>query len=325
MTDTDKKPTKHRPMYPIYSELYEQMRNVPRPTNGSITPKEYRENMDKIISAALPLPEVIEEEKMIKYNGIAVKIYLYRPLGTENDILPAVIYYLGGGFVWGSKYTHGNPVHDICIKSHVAVVFVEYLMAPEFKYPTAHEESYAAYCWLLENGKEVNINPSKLVVCGDSAGGNLAATITLMAKERGTLDGIKSQILVYPWVANNTKEFDSFQEFGQGDYPLNIEDVEYYDKTYFAPKDKTRLAFPLMATEDELRGLPPTIVFTAETDVLRDEGEEYARKLIKADVSVASVRVIAAPHGFFSTPVETPCYKLTLNIIHGQLEIFGRQ
>ncbi|KAG2218427.1 hypothetical protein INT45_013171 [Circinella minor] len=286
------------PIHPSYAALFEKNKNNPRPSGGMISPQEYRENLDKGAKESISLPKVIEKEMVITYNNLDVNIVLYRPPeSNEDDILPIVIYYHGGGFVFGSKNSHSIAIRQICIENNIAAMFVDYSLAPEAQFPTAHEECYAAFAWTLENGKDINIDISKIAVCGDSAGGSLAAAVPLMAKERGIQhDAIKAQILVYPWLAPNSyiSALQSYREFGNGNYPLSTKDIIYYDKAYFPQKETTKFSHPLLATVDELRDLPPALVLTAEADILRDEGEAYARKLTEAMVPTTAVRLLGA-------------------------------
>ncbi|KAI9493653.1 alpha/beta hydrolase fold-domain-containing protein [Zychaea mexicana] len=295
-------------MLPAYAAGFDEIRNNPRPSGGTITIRQYRENIDKL-AAKHPLPKVIVEDKTITHHGIEVKLVLYRPLGTENQVLPVVLFFHGGGFVFGSRNSHVKGIRDICNESKVSGIFVDYSLAAEVKYPTAHDECYTAFAWVLENSESINVDTSKLALYGDSVGRNLVASIArktayclfskqiciVMAKERGTLDKIKTQVLIYPWLYLASNTFESYEQYGNGSYPLPRREMEYFDKAYFTEKDiKDKFAYPLLATVDELQGLPPAILFIAETDSLRDEGEAFARKLIKAGVSTTAVRFIGA-------------------------------
>ena len=173
-------------------------------------------------------------------------------------------------------------------------MFIEYSLAPEAKFPLIHEECYATLQWVLKNGEDNKIDTNKLVVAGDSAGGNLALAIPLMAKQRGLGNVIKAQIAYYPVTAlSNRESFPSYQEFGNGDYPLSREDVERVEDQYFKGDggDK-KWAAPLLASIDELHGLPPALIMTCEADLLRDEAEAYGRKLTEAGVKTSTVRLL---------------------------------
>ncbi|KAG2221508.1 hypothetical protein INT45_008833 [Circinella minor] len=266
------------------------------------------------------LPEIIEEDKTVVHGGYELRLSLFRPIGTENENLPAVIFYHGGGWVFGSKITYGKTMRDIAITNHVVVVYIDYTLSPEVKFPTINEECYTTLTWLLENGSNNNIDISKIATCGDSAGGQLATSIPLMAKKRGLgSDVVKSQILVYPATTEAHNDFESYQAFSTG---------EYDDEERKTGAKNNFFAYPLCATLEELKGLPPALVLTAEADIIRDEGEAYARKLIQAGVPVTAVRILGSIHGYFNLPVanESQAYKQTMAIISQHLnEAFGKQ
>ncbi|KAI9259647.1 Alpha/Beta hydrolase protein [Phascolomyces articulosus] len=269
---------------------------MPKFSDGVIPLPQLREAANQRSKTLTDLPEVIEEDKTINYDGTEVRLTLFRPPGTESETLPVVVFYHGGGWVFCSKHTHVKP---ICVRNHVAIVFVDYSLAPEHKYPTAHEESFAALAWIVENGDSIKVDTNKLAVCGDSAGGNLSAVISLMAKERGLGDAIKTQILIYPATAASRENFESPKLFGNGDYYLRMEDCKFFDKAYWDGCEKTKIGFPSLATREELSGLPPALILTAEADILRDEGEQYGRQLTEAGVTNTTVRVIGGSRSFF--------------------------
>ncbi|KAG2221492.1 hypothetical protein INT45_008817 [Circinella minor] len=308
-------------LHPVYAAYCENARKLPKFSEQTIPLPKLRELANQRSKELKNLLEVMEQDKTVTHNGVEVRLTLFRPPGTQNQSLPVVLFFHGGGWVFGSKHTHVKPVRD----NHVAVVFVDYSLAPEHKYPTAHEESFAALSWVIENGDSIMVDTNKLVVAGDSAGGNLSAVISLMAKERGLVDAIKAQILIYPATAGSRENYESPKLYGNGDYYLNMKDCEFFDNAYWNGIEKTKIGFPLLATQDELRGLPRALIFTAEADILRDEGEQYARQLTEAGVSVTCMRVIGAIHGYITVPVVTPAYKQTMAMITNQLnEVFEK-
>lgn len=175
------------------------------------------------------------------------------------------------------------------------VVFVDYARSPEAKYPIAIEQAYAATKWVAENGTSIGVDPSRLVVAGDSAGGNMVAAVTLLAKERGG-PTINFQVLCYP-VTDANFETQSYRAFADG-YWLTREAMKW-DWDSYAPEAARNqpTVTPLRASLDQLRGLPPALIMTNENDVLRDEGEGYAHKLMTAGVEVAATRYVGAIHG----------------------------
>ncbi|KAI8376648.1 Alpha/beta hydrolase fold-3 [Choanephora cucurbitarum] len=187
------------------------------------------------------------------------------------------------------------------------IIFVDYSLSPEAKYPTALEECYAALCWTQQNAKSIHANIRQLVVMGDSAGGNLSTALTMLAKKRGN-NGITYQMLFYPMTDTDITR-DSYIEF-KDDPVLGASFATYFWKQYLTDVDTINeaTAVPLRGTIEGLKGLPPAFVLTCEKDVLRSEGELYASKLREANVNVIAIRYLGVNHGFLhgtTTPVET--------------------
>ena len=225
-----------------------------------------------------------------------VALRIVRPK-DRIGLLPVVIYFHGGGWVLGDKETHDRLIREIANGAKAAVVFVDYSRAPEAQYPVPIEEAYTATNWVAENGKAINLDPSRLAVVGDSVGGNMAAAVTLLSKERGG-PKIGFQVLFYP-VTDTNFDTPSYQQFAEG-YFLTREAMKWF-WNHYAPDAASRnqpIASPLRASTDQLRGLPPALVVTGECDVLRDEGEAYARKLHDAGVPVTVTRYPGIIHDF---------------------------
>jgi acetyl esterase len=232
-----------------------------------------------------------------------VAIRIVRPKGSTGE-LPAVMYFHGGGWVLGDVATHDRLVREIAHGARAAVVFVDYSRPPEARYPVAIEEAYAATKWVSENGKSIHVDSSRLAVAGDSVGGNMAAVVTLLAKQRGGPQ-ICFQVLFYP-VTDADFDTPSYQQFATG-YFLTREAMKWF-WDHYAPDVALRTqsaASPLRATIEELRGLPPALIINGECDVLRDEGEAYARKLIQAGVHVTALRYLGTIHDFVMLNVIT--------------------
>jgi acetyl esterase len=207
------------------------------------------------------------------------------------------MYFHGGGWVLGDADTHDRLVREIADGANAAVVFVNYTPSPEARYPEAIEESYAATKWIAENGGTLAIDSTRLAVAGDSAGGTLAAAVTLLAKERGG-PPIALQVLFYP-VTDAALDTSSYEEFASG-YFLTREAMRWF-WDHYAPDPTTRMeptASPLRASVEQLTGIAPAMVITGECDVLRDEGESYARKLTQAGVRVTAMRMLGTIHDF---------------------------
>nr|AHF50150.1 esterase [Rhizomucor miehei] len=254
------------------------------------------------------LPDVYLEEKTInRKNGSKIELTITRPLDTENQVLPPIVFFHGGGWVVGSKLTHRRTVYELTVRARAAVIFVNYSLSPEVRFPTALEECLDAVVWVAkeENAKSINVDPTKLVVAGDSAGGNLSAVVCIRAKQLG-LNIIKGQVLIYP-VTDDNFETDSYKQFAENYYLTRKLMVWFFD--HYIPDKKDRqsiFACPLKASIDDLRVLPRALVITAEADVLREEGEAYARKLIEAGNDVTAVRYLGIIHGIFNLATLSP-------------------
>ena len=226
----------------------------------------------------------------------SVPIRVVRPVGAA-EILPAVMYFHGGGWVLGDRDTHDRLVREIAVGADAAVVFVDYSRAPEARYPVAIEQAYAATRYVADNPADFRIDPLRLAVAGDSVGGNMAAAVTLMAKQRRG-PNIAFQVLFYP-VTDAGFDTPSYAYFAEGPW-LTRRAMQWFWDAYLpdlaARKQPT--ATPLNASHDQLTGLPEALVVVDENDVLRDEGEAYAQKLSNAGVRVTSVRYNGTIHDF---------------------------
>ncbi|MGV9351404.1 alpha/beta hydrolase [Streptomyces spiralis] len=241
-------------------------------------------------------PVHIHEQHLPVGPGGQVLVRIVRP-EPSCGTLPAVMYFHGGGWVLGDRISYDRTTRDLAHASGAAVVFVEYTRSPEARYPVALEEVYAATAWIAEHGQQLDLDGSRLAVAGDSAGGNLATAAALLAERRGG-PHLLQQVLFYPALEAG---FDtpSYEQFADGFFLTRAQMRWFWD--HYAPDHSVRTeatAAPLRATTDELAGLPPALVITAEADVLRDEGEAYARKLTQAGVPVVAVRYLGAIHSF---------------------------
>ena len=226
----------------------------------------------------------------------ALTIRIVRPQGRAGK-LPAILYFHGGGWVVNDRETHDRLIREIAVGAEAAVIFVEYSRSPEARYPTAIEEAYAATRWVAQHGSGIGVDPERIAVMGDSAGGNMATVTTLLAKQRCGPE-ILAQVLFYPTTDCNF-ETESYRQFGKG-YFLTTEDMRWYWREY-APDPRVReepTASPLRASLEQLRKLPRALVITSECDVVRDEGEAYARRLAQAGVQVTATRYMGMIHGF---------------------------
>ncbi|ANS43112.1 alpha/beta hydrolase [Serratia inhibens] len=268
------------------------------PTLDSMTPTDARATLvaaQAASSMALPAAEV--SEKTIRINDSDLKLTIVRPVGSQQKTLPAFMFFHGGGWVLGDFPTHERLVRDLVVGSGTVAVFVNYSLSPEVGYGVAIEQAYAATKWVAEHGEEINVDGNRLSVAGNSAGGNLAAAVALMANEKGS-PALRSQVLLCP-VTDANFDTPSYTEFANGYFLTKDLMVWFWDNyTTDAEARKHIYTSPLQATTEQLKGLPPTLIQTAEFDVLRDEAEAYGRKLDAAGVHVKSVRYNGMIHDF---------------------------
>ncbi|MFC1411628.1 alpha/beta hydrolase [Streptacidiphilus sp. N1-12] len=247
-------------------------------------------------AAGTPEPVAVVEERRIPGPGGPLLLRLYRP-EAHGRPLPALLYLFGGGWTLGSPDTSDAICRRLANSAGCVTVSVGYRLAPEHPFPAALEDCAAALHWITAQADGLGLDPDRLAVGGDSAGGNLAAALTLLLRERGG-PALRHQLLVYP----NTDHRADTDSLRDNDDPLlfNRRSVAWYWGHYLAAAGDgdNPLASPLRA--DDLSGLPPATVITAEYDPLRDEGEQYAAALRAAGVSVAGRRYDGMPHGFFA-------------------------
>ncbi|MBO1538679.1 alpha/beta hydrolase [Pseudomonas sp. OA65] len=244
----------------------------------------------------LTLPKADVSEKTIKVDGQSISLTIVRPAGVKGE-LPVFMFFHGGGWVLGDFPTHERLVRDLVAGSGAVAVFVNYTPSPEAHYPVAINQAYAATKWVAEHGKEINVDGKRLAVAGNSVGGNMAAVVALMAKDKGT-PAIRFQALLWP-VTDASFETASYNQFAEGHF-LSKNMMKWFWDNYTtdAGQRSEIYASPLRATTAQLKGLPPALVQTAEADVLRDEGEAYARKLDAAGVPVTAVRYNGMIHDY---------------------------
>jgi acetyl esterase len=262
----------------------------------TLSPKDARAVLSRLQAVPGPKPPADIEDRKIPGATLEIPIRIVRPRGATGP-LPVVMYFHGGGWVLGDRDTHDRLVRELAAGSEAALVFVEYTPAPEAQYPVSIEQAYAATKWIATNGASLNLDVNRLAVAGDSVGGNMAAAVTLLAKRRGG-PRIAFQLLYYP-VTDAGLDTPSYHQFADGLW-LTREAMRWFWDQY-APDRSVRgepTASPLRATKADLTGLPPALIITDENDVLRDEGEAYARALAQAGVPVTATRYLGTIHDF---------------------------
>ena len=247
-------------------------------------------------SVKLDLPKADVSTKTIQVDGQAIKLTIVRPAGAKG-VLPGFMFFHGGGWVLGDYPTHERLIRDLVANSGATAIYVDYTPSPEAHYPTAINQAYAATKWVAEHGKDIQVDGTRLAVAGNSVGGNMAAVVSLMAKDKGT-PALKFQLLMWP-VTNANFEDASYDAYAEGHFLTKNMMKWFWDSYTTSPVQRQEIyASPLLAAPAQLQGLPPALVQTAEFDVLRDEGEAYARKLDAAGVDVTAVRYNGMIHDF---------------------------
>ncbi|MFE5816894.1 alpha/beta hydrolase [Streptomyces sp. NPDC056479] len=260
-------------------------------------PAEGRKTVDEVQSGEIAKPDVDEEWVTVPGGPTGeVRARVVRPAGATGT-LPVIIYIHGAGWVFGNAHTHDRLVRELAVGTGAAVVFPEYDLAPEARYPVAIEQNYAVAQWVVREGAGNGLDAGRIAVAGDSVGGNMTAALTLMAKQRGDVPLVQ-QVLFYP-VTDASFDTGSYRQFAEG-YFLRRDAMRWFWDQYTtdAAERAQITASPLRAGVEQLTGLPPALVITAEADVLRDEGEAYANKLREAGVPVTAVRYQGIIHDF---------------------------
>ncbi|WP_231922143.1 alpha/beta hydrolase [Micromonospora krabiensis] len=253
-------------------------------------PIDGRKTVDDVQSPEVAVPGTSKE------SIVEPALTIFRPENVQGP-LPVILYIHGAGWVFGNNHTHDRLARELAAGAGAAVVFPDYSLSPEAQYPTAINENYTVARWVLDHGTEHGLDASRIAVAGDSVGGNMAAALTLMAKQRGDLP-LMGQVLFYP-VTDAAFDTGSYRQFAEG-YFLRRDAMRWFWDQYTTDGNQRAeiTASPLRASTEQLTGLPPALVITAEADVLRDEGEAYANKLRAAGVPVIAVRYQGIIHDF---------------------------
>jgi acetyl esterase/lipase len=266
------------------------------PYLNDLGPIEGRKTVDEVQSGDVYKPSVDEDWVTLSGTAGDFKVRIVRPANAFG-VLPVILYVHGAGWVFGNAHTHDRLVRELAVGAGAAVVFPDYHLSPEVRYPVAIEEAYLTAQWIRDNGADLRLDPKHVAVAGDSVGGNMTAALTLMAKERGDVT-FAAQALLYP-VTDAAFDTGSYHEFAEG-YFLRREAMQWFWDQYTTDEaERAQItASPLRATKEQLSGLPKALVITGEADVLRDEGEAYARKLREAGVDVEATRYGGMIHDF---------------------------
>ncbi len=265
------------------------------PKMHELEPGEGRASQDRNAALVDPWPTPVASVEDATFEGAdgPVPVRIYRPRTTAP--LPALVYFHGGGFVIGSFATHDGTCRSLAVEGGCAVISVDYRLAPEHPFPAAVDDCIAGFRWLREHADSLGIDPARIAVGGDSAGGNLAAVVCIAEREAGGRLPC-FQLLIYP-ATDMTRAQPSHRSLGRGFF-LESETIDWFLDQYLPPGTDLEQwrASPLFA--ETLEGLPPALVVTAGFDPLRDEGEAYAAALRDAGVAVTELREPGLVHGF---------------------------
>ncbi|RFM30330.1 alpha/beta hydrolase [Deminuibacter soli] len=273
-------------------------------------------------SVKVDLSGIEESEKTITQDGLTIKLNIVRPAGVKGA-LPVFMYFHGGGWILGDFFTHERLVRDLVVNSGAEAVFVNYTPSPEAQYPVAINQAYAATKWVAEHGKEINADSKRLAVAGNSVGGNMAAVVALMAKDKKGPE-IKLQVLLWP-VTNANFDTESYLKFASDRF-LTRNMMIWFWNSYLpdASKRSDIYASPLQATKEQLAGLPPALVQVAENDVLHDEGVAYGRKMDAAgvDVTISDYKGLIHDYGLLNPIATVPAVQSAMLQAGAQLKKF---
>lgn len=256
--------------------------------------------------------DIEESEKTITQDGQTVTIHIVKPKGAKAG-LPVFMFFHGGGWVLGDYPTHKRLVRDLVVNSGAVAVFPDYTPSPEARFPIAINQGYAATKWVAENGKQIGVDGSKLSVAGNSVGGNMAAVVALMAKDKNG-PKLQQQVLLWP-VTDADFSRPSYTKYAQERF-LTTPLMQWMWDNYLPnlADRKNKYAAPLQASLEELKGLPPALVQVAENDILHDEGVAYARKLDEAGVptTITEYRGFIHDYGMLNPLAHIPAVQVSV-------------
>jgi acetyl esterase len=288
------------PLDPAAQAVLDMIKAAGGPPYETLSPGVARELYLGSRGALAPEPAPVASVEALSAEGPhgPIPLRYYRPEGsTAGQILPVLVFYHGGGWVIGDLDTHDVVCRHLANRGGCAVVAVDYRLGPEHKFPAAVDDAFAATRFVAAQAAALKLDPTRLAVGGDSAGGNLAATVSLLARDRG-LTGIRLQLLIYP-ATDFTGNYGSQERYAEG-YLLTRANQAWFRGHYLAdPADQADWrASPLLA--ESHRGLPPAYILTAGYDPLCDEGEAYAKRLESAGVAVTRRLFPGQIHGFIT-------------------------
>jgi acetyl esterase len=278
----------------LAQEFVEWLSNFP--PFYEMSPEDARRVVDDVQAAPVAKLDVDESWITVPVEVGDVRVRIVRPKDVAGP-LPVVLYLHGGGWVLGSASSHDRLVRELAVGAAAAVAFVEYSLAPEAKYPVQIEQAYGVAQWINQHGEREGLDSTRMAVAGDSAGGNMATVLAILANQRADVRFIH-QSLYYP-MTDVAMDTDSYQTFKNGPYATANIMAWFWDNYLPGHELGAEITVsPLRATHEDLEGLPAALVIVDENDVLRDEGEAYASKLREAGVPITSIRFNGIIHDF---------------------------
>jgi acetyl esterase len=285
---------KTMPVDPQVQAFLEELAALRAPPLSSLTPDQARKGMvasSKSLGESEPVSEKQDRTVAGPAGAIPIRVYIPRNHGP----LPVLVYFHGGGWVMGDIETHDAFCCSLTNAAGCAVVSVAYRLAPEHRFPAAFDDAYAAARWVHDRAGDWGGDPRRVAIGGDSAGGNLAAAVALRARDERAFRPVL-QVLIYP-IMDFCFDTPSYRQNADG-YMLTRADMRWFWRCYLAREEDGRQPYASPLRAEDLRGLPPALVITAEYDPLRDEGETYAARLREAGVTVTLTRYPGMIHGF---------------------------
>lgn len=307
---------------PDTAELLELAAAQPAPPVYALSVEGARARLKELLAGAEGAPVATVEAFSLDGPGAELPVRLYRPEGSDferDGLLPGLVFYHGGGWTVGDLDTHANVCRALATDAGVAVLSVDYRLAPENPFPAAVHDAVFTYRWAREYGISVGIDPDRVAVGGDSAGGNLAAVTSLYVRDDGGRVP-DYQLLIYPAVGSlDVHDFESYEENAEG-YLLERDSIKWYYDKYVDDEAHRRNAYlaPLLA--DDFSDLPPATVLTAGFDPLRDEGQAYAEALEGDGVTVQHHHYQGQIHGFISLTEFIDAARDSMSTLAGDLE-----
>lgn len=292
MSDNTKK------LYPEVRKFIKEINSKDLEPLYKLTPNEARDFLSQLQSRYYNeiTANITDIEIKTEMEGV-IPVRLIKPENTNDELLPVIMYAHGGGWVMGDKYTHDELIKKLAINLNCCVAFIEYERSPEAKFPKAFNQIYSVLSSLNKDHTEYGLDNTKIILAGDSAGANIMAAIAIRLNKEKSINPV-FQLLLYPALDVN-RNTNSYSKFEDGPWLTKKAMKWFWDAYKSKDEDKDSIYFsPFLAVEYDLKGLPETLIITAENDVLRDEGEKFALKLSEAGVKASCVRILGTCHDF---------------------------